>query len=261
MNLSFHNFKKNNFVFFAALVFIILSLSFAIPALRSPLLSVLKFPLVVIAQAGREANGIIFYHRNYVLNEKLAKEVDFLKRKLNDAEEASLENGRLKNLLALKQASPYKVVAAKVIGRDPSNWSSTVIINKGSSNGIEKGSVCITYLGLVGRVVEAGNAVSKVILINDPNLGVSAIVQRSRQEGLVAGSLGGYLVMKYLPKDCDIKPADEVITSGLTENYPKGLLIGTVTEVGEDFAGLSRYAVIKPSVNLSCLEEVLVIVQ
>jgi rod shape-determining protein MreC len=92
-------------------------------------------------------------------------------------------------------------------------------------------------------------------------MAVSAIVQRSRQEGLISGTLGSSLIMRYLPKDCDIKVSDAIITSGLTENYPKGLLIGRVTDIGEEFSGLSRYAIVRPAVNLATIEEVLVIVR
>jgi rod shape-determining protein MreC len=67
--------------------------------------------------------------------------------------------------------------------------------------------------------------------------------------------------MKYLPEDADIKLQDTIVTSGLNNNYPKGLFIGSVIDIGKDFSGLSRYAVIKPAVNLSNIEEVLVIVQ
>jgi len=134
-----------------------------------------------------------------------------------------------------------------------------VIIDKGSSSGIKKGYVVINYLGLVGRVVEVSGSTSKVMLVSDPNLGVSAICQRSRQEGWFP-ALWNLLVMKYLPKDADIKISDSIMSSGLTEAYPKGLLIGTVIDTAEEPSGLSRYAIIKPAVNLSNLEEVLVIV-
>jgi rod shape-determining protein MreC len=204
--------------------------------------------------------GIIFYHRNLIQNERLRKEIDLLKEKFNTVNEVYLENRRLKNLLSFKQKSPHKVVAARVIGRSVDNWSSLVLIDKGNYHGIKRGFVAITYLGLVGRVVEAADSVSKVKLINDPSFGVSALVQRSRQEGLVSGTLGRSLIMKYLPKDSDIKASDIIITSGLTDNYPKGLLIGRVISIGEEFSGLSRYAIVKPAVDLSNIEEVLIII-
>jgi rod shape-determining protein MreC len=253
--------KNKNLIHFVAGAAIFVVLAALLPVLRIPILHSLKFPLNLLTAFKREINGIVFYHRNFMQNGRLRKEVDFLKQKINALEEKSLENNRLRQLLVLKQNSPYKLVGSRVIARAADNLSSVVIIDKGRYGGINTGMVAINYLGLVGRVIETTKVTSKVILINDPNFSVSGIVQRSRQEGLVCGSLGASLTMKYLPSDADIAVTDTVITSGLTDLYPKGLVIGTVTAIGEEFSGLSRYAIIKPAVNISNIEEVLVIVQ
>ena len=98
------------------------------------------------------------------------------------------------------------------------------------------------------------------MLITDPNFGVSAVLQRSRQEGLVSGTLGNLLIMRYLSADTDIKVSDAVVTSGLSQIFPKGIIIGRVKEIGTAFSGLSRFAMIRPEVDSSTLEEVLVVV-
>ncbi|MDD4939747.1 MAG: rod shape-determining protein MreC [Candidatus Omnitrophica bacterium] len=252
--------KKRNIIHAAVFVLFLFILSGLTPATRVPALNVLKFPLTLLTLIGREAAGIVFFHRNMAQNERLKKEIGFLTQKLNAAAETQYENKRLKDLLSFKQASALKVVAARVIARSADNWSSVVIADKGSRNGVKRGFAVIDPAGLVGRVAEVSAFTSKIILINDPNLGVSAMVQRSRQEGLVSGTLGRSLIMKYLPKDADIEVSDMVISSGLTEVYPKGLLIGSVTGIGEEFSGLSRYAVIRPVVDLSSIEEVLIVI-
>jgi rod shape-determining protein MreC len=208
----------------------------------------------------REFEGVIFYHRNYVQNRRLREENDLLKNKQNESRELYQENRRLRQILSIKKNSPYKVIAAAVIGRDPSNWSSVVIIDKGKNNGIKPGYIAVNFLGLVGKVVETGGGVAKVMLVNDSNFAVSAQIQSTRQEGAVFGSLGGVLTMKYLTKSSEVKAGDVVVTSGLSEAYPKGLLIGTVVESGEEFSGLSRFAVIKPAVEPANIEEVLIII-
>jgi len=253
--------KRKTLVRLAVFICLFLSLATLAPLLRKPSLDTLKYPLTFLSLIKREIAGIFFYHRNLIQNEKLIKEIDLLKQRLNAMQELSLENKRLNKLLSLKEQSPYKVIAARVIGRSADNWSSTIILDKGRYNGIKEGMVVINYLGLVGRVIETAISTSKVMLINDSNFAVSALVQRSRQEGLACGRLGSSLVMRYLSKDADIQPNDIIITSGLTDLYPKGLMIGKVTELGEDFSGLSRYAVIEPAVELSSIEEVLVIVK
>jgi len=210
---------------------------------------------------GKEINGILFYHRNYIDRDKLTQRIDRLTSQLVAMNDLSAENTRLTKILSFVQQLPYKVVAARVIGRDPSNWSSTVIINKGSLCGVRKGASVVSYLGLVGRIIDVQLTSATVILINDPNVSVSARLLRSRQEGLACGSLGGTLLLKLLPKDCDIIVGDAVVSSGLTSIYPKGILIGTVSAIARDFSGLSMYALVKPAVDLASLEEVLIIAE
>lgn len=253
-------FRKKDLFKLIGQVVLLVFLASLIPALRPPFISIVKFPFKLLMMLKREIGGMIFYHHNLTENERLSKETDLLRNKLNTFDEISLENARLNELLSLKQKSPFKLIAAKVIGHSADNWSSVIIIDKGEANGLKRGFVVINYLGLVGRISETAKNTSKIMLINDPNFGVSAITQRSRQEGLVTGTLGNRLIMKYLPLDSDIKVSDIIVTSGLTESYPKGLLVGTVTDLGQEFSGLSRYAIIKAAVNLSSLEEVLIII-
>lgn len=252
--------KKKKLIHFLIIACSILILSNLISPLRPLTLVILKLPLKLFTLAAREIKAVIFYHRNYIQNERLTKELDLLRRKLNTLGEINLENKRLNNLLNLKQKVPYKVIASRIIGRSPDNWTSMIIVDKGSIHGIKRGFVVIDYLGLVGRVVEVLPSESKIMLINDPNLGVSALNQRSRQEGLVSGTLSGSLIMRYLAKDADVKISDVIITSGLTKIFPKGLLIGWVVDLGTEFSGLSRFAVIKPASCLSSIEEVLIII-
>ncbi len=204
--------------------------------------------------------GIIFYHRNMVLAEKLQNDIALLRWKLFDLRELVQENTRLNELLNFKQKSPLRLLATRVIGRSPDSWSSSVIIDKGRHNGIKPGMAVVSFKGLVGSIIESAQNTAKVLLINDPNQGISSIVQRSRQEGLVSGTLGTNLIMRYLPDDADIVIGDIVVTSALSQVYPKGLLVGRIVNIGREFSGLNRYAVVKPAVDLSNVEELLVII-
>lgn len=253
-------FKKKNLKFFFIVVFLVSSLSFSIPALRPSVLLTLKQPLILFNLIRRELGAVIFYHRNFVENEKIKKELDLLKNRLNAYDEILRENMRLNNLLFLKQNSSLRFISAKVIARSPDSWTSSIIIGKGVNSGIRRGLIAISYLGFVGRVIETTDFTSKILLVSDPNMGISSLVKRSRQEGLVSGTLGNNLIMKYLPEDADIRVGDEIITSGLNQVCPKGLLIGSVISIGKEFSGLSSYAIIKPAVNLTSIEEVLIII-
>lgn len=261
VKLRLDKFKNKPLLSVSIFIISVFVLASLIPLLQLAPLEIAKYPLGFLNLIKREIAGIIFFHHNMVANERYKKNLEILKQRAIHAEEVYLENIRLKEILDFKKQSKYNLVAAKVIGRSPDNWSSMVLIDKGKDSQIKRGMVAISPLGLIGRVVEATNSTAKIMLINDPNFSVSSIVQRSRQEGLVSGTLGGLLMMKYLPSEADIKVSDAVLTSGLTEMYPKGLPIGNVTEVGSEFSGLTRYALIKPAANLYNCEEVLVIIR
>ena len=246
-----------SFILIACAVFLISSFSLSF---KNSVQKTFNPHLSLIDLLKRECAGIIFYHRNMVELDRLNNDAENLRRRLFDLREVEQENSRLKNLFGFKQKSPLRLVAARVIARSPDNWSSSVIIDKGRYSGIRRGMAVINTRGLVGRVIESVENNSKVLLVNDPSQGISSIVQRSRQEGLVNGTLGSNLIMRYLPDDAQVAVGDIIITSELSQVYPKGLLVGKVINIGKEFSGLSRYAVIKPAAELSSVEEVLVII-
>ncbi len=215
--------------------------------------------LSLIGLLKRELGGVVFYHRNMVKAEELNGEIEILRSRLFDLRELYQENTRLKNLLSFKQKTPQRFISARVIGRAVDSWSSSVIIDKGRYSGLKRGMVVINHRGLIGRIAENNDTVSKVLLISDPSQGISSIVQRSRQEGLISGTLGSNLIMRYLPEDAQITAGDIIVTSELSQFYPKGLLIGRVINIGREFSGLNRYAIVRPAVDLASIEEVLVI--
>ncbi|MDD5116313.1 MAG: rod shape-determining protein MreC [Candidatus Omnitrophica bacterium] len=244
----------------AVIAFLIFLVSVFSSSFKNTSQRVFKPHLSLIDMIKRELGGIVFFHRNMVDSDRLRYEVGELRRKLFEMRETEQENLRLKGLFSFKKNSPFRMVCARVIARSPDSWSSSLIIDKGRNSGIRRGMAVVNASGLLGRIIESSEDTSKVLLINDPSQGVSAIVQRSRQEGLVSGSLGSNLIMRYLPNDAQIAPGDTIITSELSRVYPRGLLVGKVVSIGKEFSGLSRYAVIRPSADLSGIEEVLVII-
>lgn len=248
----------------ACLVFLFLVLLAAslLPIFRNSFLDVLKIPLRIFSFINREIGAIVFYHRNFTENIRLQKEALMLRQHLIQSQELLLENQRLKDIVAFKGTSQYKVIVCRVIGRDPSSWSSVIIVDKGKKSGLKTDMAVITAAGLAGRIAQVGDTTSKIVLLNDPNMSVSAVIQRSRQEGLLCGTWhSNSLMMRYLSADADIKSGDVVMTSGLSPIYPKGILIGVVKDVVFEFSGLSLYAVVKPIAQLNALEEVMVVVR
>ena len=181
-----------------------------------------------------------------------------LQQKLTDLEEISQENKRMGKLLQFKYKTRFSTVAARVIGKDSSNWASAVVVDKGKKDKIRTGAAVIIDLGLVGKVFEVGASTSKVILVTDTNLNVPALVQRSREEGMISGTILGRCKMRYLSLDSDVEIGDKIVTSGLGGNFSKGILIGEVSEIKDDASGLMKLCLVNPSVALLKIEEVLI---
>jgi rod shape-determining protein MreC len=162
-------------------------------------------------------------------------------------------------LLDFKEQFIPKTVAAQVIGRDSTNWYSSLILNKGDRDGVRPEMGVMTSAGVVGRVVKTGPFSSVVLLLTDPHNAITGIIQRSRDEGIVEGTTQGRARIKYLPLLANLRIGDTVVTSGLTGGFPRGVVIGSVLSLQKEEGELFQSAEITPEANLSRLEEVLVI--
>ena len=192
-------------------------------------------------------------------NRLLREKADLLTRKLEETSVLKDENERLKDLLGFRKSIPYTTVPAQVIGRDPTNWSNSLIINKGLSDGVKPNKAVLSPRGLVGRVLEVGRRSSKILLITDPNSKVGSLIQRNRQGGVVVGRPDGRCRMIYIALDSDVAPGDKVITAGFGSIFPKDIPIGEVVKVDKESGRLYKYAIVKTCEDLSKLEEVLCI--
>jgi rod shape-determining protein MreC len=115
--------------------------------------------------------------------------------------------------------------------------------------------------GIVGRIVETGKYSSKVLLITDPSLKVGVLIRRNRQGGILVGRPGNRCKIIYIALDSDARIGDKVITAGFGSVFPKGILIGEIEKVGKEEGRLYKYAIVRPSQDLSKLEEVLCIIR
>ncbi len=197
-------------------------------------------------------------------NERLLQENSFLEKQLLYLQELQKENHRYRSLLDFMEGSELELLPARVVARDPSQWFGTITVNRGYLDQVQREMAVVTAQGLVGMVSTVSSNSCQVILLTDPRLAVSAVVQRSRETGVVGivenfPDAPAYLHLTNLPREANIQPGDEVITSGLGGIFPRGLYIGTVKEVGEDQFGLVLSAVIQPKVNFNRLEEVLIV--
>jgi rod shape-determining protein MreC len=172
----------------------------------------------------------------------------------DDAEQAR----RLQALLGFKEQYIAKTVAAQVIGSSGSEQSRSIYIDKGTGDGVEKDMAVITADGVVGKVLRAYGSTAQVLLINDQTSGVGVILDRSRLQGVVRGTQAGEVALEKVMTDEQVAPGERVVTSGGDQIFPKGLTVGSITKVSPG-ADLFMNIRIRPSANLSKLEEVLVI--
>lgn len=193
-------------------------------------------------------------------NDVLKQRVQELEVEIKQKEELSMENERLKALLDLKERSQYKVLTARIIGRDPSVWFDSSIINRGSLDGVKLNMPIVTDGGLVGRVTAVSPLTAQVDLITYNKAGLSGVIGDTVNNtaiGVVKGtSKKDILEMSYVPGSIEVKPGDSVYTTGQEGIYPAGLKIGEIIEVRSGSATVPHQIFIKPSGRLNSMQEV-----
>lgn len=182
-----------------------------------------------------------------------------LRAMVAQAEEYRQEALRLEELLGLKSSYAADGVGARIIGKSTQAWSQTVTIDKGSADGLRTGLTVMGTTGVIGQTVSVSEHAATVRLITDPQSGVAALVQSSRAQGIVRGSLEGILYLENVDADATIEVGDVVLTSGLGGSYTSGLIVGTVVKVDSAQGDSSRRAVVSPNGEIAALEEVLVV--
>ena len=194
-------------------------------------------------------------------NQSLREENARLVAELSRLRESETELQQLRQLLDLRGDRPgEQFVAANVFAREPSNLKDVVAIDRGTTDGVQEGMIVLTRQGsLIGSVTKALEHSAWVTLITDTSSAVSAMVQESRAQGVVAGSVDGTLTMEFVAETADVKEGDLVLTSGVGGRHPPGELIGQVVDVERTAQELFQSVRVQPLADLSGLEGVLVL--
>jgi rod shape-determining protein MreC len=182
-----------------------------------------------------------------------------LKQRLAALEEAKLENDRIRDLVAFAKAQDLPTIGAHVIGRPTDSRQRSILVDRGTGNGVALGDAVIAAGGLVGQVVEVTPWNARVRLITDSESGVAVLVQRSRANGIVTGTLEGPLQLEFVDKKTLPVVGDVLITSGLGGIYPKGIVVGEVTDVASNQTDLFPVVAVASRVQIDRIEEVLVL--
>ena len=198
-------------------------------------------------------------------NAALKEQVAEMESQLRNYENLRQENERLKELLGVVDSyGEYETLTARVIGKSPGAWFDEFTINAGEQHGVQENMIVYTADGLLGKVVYTSATYSRVISLIHDQSGVSAMVERTRDNGVVKAAQEGEnpddLQLFYISSNSDVKPGDRIITSGIGGVYPKGIPIAQVTEVSTDSSS-EKVVIARSNVDFEHVEEVVVVLQ
>lgn len=235
--------------------------------IRVGFVSLLEPILARVAWVDRQVEHWIEPLRSHA---QLQEEVDDLQERIRlltnvetERREMEQENLRLRRLLGYLPPPDHEMLVSRVIARDAHSWWRSLWIDHGATLGVVPDAAVVAPEGLVGRVLEVAPSASQVLLLIDPTCKVSARVQRSRDNGIVEGAWASdgrsLCKMTFIDRNADIQVGDTVVTSGLGQVFPGGILIGHVTEVLMPDHQLYMDAWIEPAVDFSHLAEVVIL--
>lgn len=191
-------------------------------------------------------------------NQRLADELLRTERERDALREEAAAGERLQALLDMRKTLPSPGIAARVVASGLASGSATLLIDRGSVDGLTNGMPVIGVGGVVGRILLVGPTLSKVICLTDPRSGVGITMQQSGYHAVLEGTTAGSCAINYLPPYAEVAPGDLVVTSGLDRIYPKGLSVGRIVGRPEG-QGLQRRFEVRPTADLTRLAEVLVL--
>ena len=216
-----------------------------------------KIPLTVISRLfGRLYEVASFQNRYERQIALLEQKVAGLANQAAGVREIVEENRRLRALLSFKNQLAGRAIAAEIIGHDSASWQGFAIIDKGADDGIRQGMTIAQAAGLVGIALEVGKGTSKIMMIDDPSFRLGALIQRTREQGVLVGAGGGLCKLIYLSYDSDVNPGDTIVTAASDSAPQRTIVIGEVVKVLKGSNALYTSAIVKPACNLFKVEEV-----
>jgi rod shape-determining protein MreC len=269
-------FKQKNYLALGAVVFVaVMLLSLPTRATARLKLAIGSWFLPLFGLAGAAQQLPADLADSVLPRRELLKEIDNLRRENQQLKEQQLqtvaisrENDQLRTMLDWQRHVPWRLKLANVVMRDPANWWGTVQIDLGSRDGVQTNQPVLTAEGLVGRVSAVSFVSSQVTLIGDPNCRVAALVDNATHDMGVLVPAGPQdesvihqpsVKLRYLASSANLKPGQDVLTSGLGGIFPRGIPIGRVVDVESVDYDLAIEASVKLNANLGGLEQVWVL--
>lgn len=192
-------------------------------------------------------------------NDSLTRTVLALREENNRLKEEIRLNERLRSLVDYRESLPYYTNGAAIIGFNMERWTRTIVVDKGADAGIMKDRAVIAPQGIVGRTLDVQGSTTRVLLATDLRSNIDVIVERTRVKGVAEGNGTDGLILKYVRQVDDVQVGDQVITSGLSGVFPKGLVVGEVTKIEKGGDNFFKHIEVRPSADIGKIEEVLVL--
>ena len=189
----------------------------------------------------------------------LREQNEQLRELLADADEYRQEVDRLHDLLDMKKVSGVTGPVARIIGRSTNAWDQSVTIDVGSNDDVRSGMTVMGATGVIGQISRTTADTSTVRLLTDPNSGAAVMIQSSRENGIVRGSINSVLYLEDLNEDVIPEVGDVVITSGMGGSYERGLIVGSIVGVNKTVSNPTGTVIVNPNDSASVLEEVIVV--
>jgi rod shape-determining protein MreC len=202
-------------------------------------------------------NPIAIAQENRELQSKsieLSAEVGRLRR-------AEAENRELRQLLGIAPHPDWKLRAAEVVGKTTTFQRNMLTIDLGAKDSILPGMAVVTDAGLVGRIYSTSRNFSLVEMLFNTDLRIASKIARTRVEGIITWEGSSALIMRNIPKALDVQLGDLVVSSEFSSYFPAEVAVGTIDSIGPEANSLFRRVLVTPSVNLSRVEHVYVIVK
>ena len=254
-----------SFIFLLLLVLVVSTIG------RKEFSSTHKFILEIIGGAQSGVTKVMASFENVWLNyialwdvreenELLRNELQKYKTLNNKYREAVALNVRLEKLLGLKETLPPPTLTAQIVGKDPTQWFKTIMVNRGAGDGVQKGMPVVTTEGIVGQVMNTSPNHCKILLANDPNSAIDVLIQKTRVQGIIKGK-DSFYKLHYVLKNNVVTEGDRIVTSGLGGIFPKGLPVGKVSSVTSNRRGMFQLIEVDPAVDFSRLEYIVIILK
>lgn len=197
----------------------------------SPVMEAISRPIGTVRNAAADVHD---YFSLKAENAALQQQNEALLEWKKAARQLQAQNASLRELLHLTPDPTASFVTAPVIADASSSFVRSVIVMAGAKDHVVKGQAAMTGAGLAGRVLEVGERASRVLLLTDINARAPVVIERTRDQAVLAGNNSEFPELRYLPRDVDIKVGDRVVTSGIGGNYPAALPVGEVSRIDGD---------------------------